>query len=106
MTLQDYFQKKMQKQGVECHYNTSNTDFGQSHYFNFTRNLDSADFDRAYDTLKVRISDHSTGNVYRMSNEINIFSIEKADKVVDAIVRFFNDPSFCAVSVRRALHKL
>lgn len=56
-------QAELQSRGIQANYSVSDTDYGVSCYLVFCRSFESND------KLKIRISDHSVTNRYRMSEE-------------------------------------
>lgn len=55
--------KELESRGLKSNFAVSDTDYGTSCYFVFCQNEDSLD------SYKIRISDHSVQNSYRMQNE-------------------------------------
>jgi hypothetical protein len=73
--------KALEELGIDATYSTSETDYGRSDYFVFW-NSDSK--------LKVRVSDHSVENTFRMGSEllVNVRDAQRIESIVAQVERF------------------
>lgn len=83
MKAAELISQALEQKGIESNYSTSNTDYGTSCYFTFYKDSESLE------RLKIRVSDHSVTNRYRMEKEMHIIDSQvdeqKANSVAETV---------------------
>ncbi len=87
---------ELRARGIDGSFSTSETDYGCSCYFVFYANSESLD------KLKIRVSDHSVGNTYRMSEERHYsHSTDTPEKIANMVELYLFPSNFQYVECTR-----
>lgn len=83
MKAAELISQALERKGIKSNYSTSHTDYGTSCYFTFYKDSESLEH------LKIRVSDHSVTNSYRMAEEMHVsdmdVDVEKAESVAESV---------------------
>jgi transglutaminase/protease-like cytokinesis protein 3 len=82
----------LKRRGIKEEYAVSKTDYGTSVYFPIYNY-------KTDEKLKIRISDHSVGNTYRMSNELHYNAKSPAKEIADNIERHLFPDRYKAIPI-------
>ena len=99
MKAAELISQALEQKGIKSNYSTSNTDYGTSCYFTFYKNSESLE------RLKIRISDHSVTNRYRMEEEMHIMDNQvdeqKANSVAETVEYYLFPERFCFIPAEK-----
>ena len=103
MKAAELISQALEQKGIKSNYSTSNTDYGTSCYFTFYKDSESLE------RLKIRVSDHSVTNRYRMEEEMHIMDSQvdeqKANSVAETVEYYLFPQKDFLLSLQKKMEK-
>lgn len=99
MKAAELISQALERKGIKSNYSTSHTDYGTSCYFTFYKDSESLEH------LKIRVSDHSVTNRYRMEEEMHIVDVEvdseKAKSIAETVEYYLHPERFSFIPAEK-----